>query len=260
MTDSLCMGKHGMLLGALLLSGCGINELEPPATPPRAPVTIDPTRIPAVRPPGTGRVALDAVGGEAQVEEVVDVSAGFESPAAEGAKLRVVTLPLCLSPCIADLGYGHHILRYSATTTEGVSHVSFAPLNVKKGNITIVRHALGHYRTSPGWNGFGSFSLVAGIPLVVVGTGLLVVGGSHLAGDSQDAQNLRGTFSTAGDVTFVLGAILTAAGIIIKVAARDEYQPGATVQFEEPEPEPPKPPPATPPATDAGTPPVTPPP
>ena len=240
MADSCRMLKHGMWMGALLLAGCGVHEMDPPATPPRAPVTIDPSRIPAVRAPGTGRVALDAVGGPARVEEVIALSAGFEPNSDEGAKAHVTTAPLCIAPCVADLGYGHHVLRYTSLK-EGSKDVSFAPLSVKRGTITILRHDLGHYSVYPVQNGLGSFSLVAGIPLMAIGTGLLVVGGSNAGGPYPDAQNLRSTISTAGGVTFGIGAALAVLGIVLKITARDEYQPGSTVQFEEPEPEEAKP-------------------
>lgn len=236
------MHKHGIWMGALLLSGCGVHELDPPETPQRAPVTIDPQRIPAVRAPGTGRVALDAVGGPARVEEVIALSAGFEPGRGEGAKARVVTAPLCIAPCVADLGYGHHILRYSSVK-EGTADVSFASLHVTKGTVTILRHDLGHYRVYPVQNGLGSFSLASGIPLLAIGTGLLVVGGSNAGGALPEAQSLRSTFSTAGGVTFGIGAALTVLGVVLKIVARDEYQPGSTVQFEEPEPQEPKSPP-----------------
>ncbi len=235
------MKRFGAGFAAVLLFGCGIDELEPPKTPQRAPVTIDPSRIPAVRPPGTGRVALDAVGGSAQVEEIIDLTAAFQDGSAEGSRVHLSTAPLCVSPCVADLGYGHHLLRFSGTT-DGDSNVSFAPLLVKRGNVTILRHALGHYRSHPTAQSLGSFALVSGLPLLLTGTGLLVFGGSNFGGDSAPAQSLRSSISTAGGVTFGIGAGLVAVAVVLKIMGRDQYQPGSTVQFEEPEAEDPKPP------------------
>ena len=65
--------------------------------------------------------------------------AAFDGARSEGAMARVSTKLLCISPCVADFGYGHHILRYSSTDDE--ANVDFATIFVKKGTVTIVRHA-----------------------------------------------------------------------------------------------------------------------
>ena len=40
------MAKSGIWACALLLGGCGVNELEPPVMPGRAAITIDASRVP----------------------------------------------------------------------------------------------------------------------------------------------------------------------------------------------------------------------
>ena len=245
-----------------MLVGCGVNELEPPATPGRAPVTISAERVPQVRPPLTGRVALDAVGGESRVEEVTELSAGFEMGRDDGAMARVITKPLCISPCVADFNYGNHILRYTSMNDDG--NVSFAPLVVKKGSVTIVRHAPGHYRTHRGLDSGGTYALVVGLPVFFLGMGMLVVGKSNLGGELPGAGDARDSLASGGGIAMGIGAAVAALGAVLKVVGRDEYQPGSTMQWDEPDdedvkPAPKEPPAAPPPAASSAAPPATPP-
>ena len=146
---------------------------------------------------------------------------------------RVTTVPLCMAPCVADFGYGHHILRYSSMGDEG--NVSFAPLTVKKGSVSIVRHALGHYRSYPGLQSAGSFGMVVGFPLLFLGAGTFIAGQSNIGGDVPGASDVRSSLSTAGGVTLGIGAALATLGVVLKIVGRDEYQPGSTLQWDEPD-------------------------
>jgi hypothetical protein len=229
------IGTRAALLSSLVLLGCGVREIDPPKEPGRAPIDVPVERIPAVRPPETGRVAIDAAGASMRVDEVIDMAAGFEMGHPDGTIVRVGTTPLCTAtPCVADFGYGHHILRFSSTKGEG--KVSFAPLRVDRGKITIVRHAPGYSVSHPGLQGMGSAALFAGVPMAFLGIVAFGVGQTDVGGDQ--GADVRSSVSTAGAVLLGVGLTLTAFGAALKIIGREEFQPGATTQFEEPEPTP----------------------
>lgn len=170
--------------------------------------------------PGTTRVVIDANGERAVVKDVVETfstTASVEgySASGHGEKLR----PVCLTPCVADLTPGTHVLRFASETSDHPSEITVQ--SGDKGKV--IRHAMG--RTEEGSGGH-----VGAIVLATLGITAAVVGGSFL-GASYISDSAEENFRTPGTVTTAAGLGAVLVSIPLLLLTRPVRQPGATTEM-----------------------------
>lgn len=220
-------------------AGCGVKQLEPPAAPAHTVPVVPglPEDLPAA---GNGRLLLATGGDEpAMVSRVLETIEGAgSSPTVQsggwGASLASDTrsrrtVPLCLTPCAADLPIGAHSLVF--TSLRDAQTTSVALVGVSRGS-TAVRHELGHEKP------FG-VPYAVGVMSTLAGAGLLVVGGAALAAGltaeptvgASGPESDPKAVTAFGGVTAGVGLVTLAVGVVMLVANQPAHRPGATTTF-----------------------------
>lgn len=148
-----------------------------------------PVDVPAT--PGQGQVVIDVAQGPAQVEAVT-AQAVWNGSYVHGSSTE--TVPVCVTPCVANLPYGPHKVRFKLLSDPDYMGDEMITVGSQR---SIVRYNAGQNYTR-----FGA--LLAGATLVTLG------GVTGLVGLVQ-----AGTTSQSGSALIVTGAIATLVGMIL---------------------------------------------
>jgi hypothetical protein len=226
-----------VLVSSALAIGCGARTL-PPREAPSKEVARE---VVSPGPPqeGKGRILFDSPDGPVRVDVVTEAnprSVWIMTESHDIGRYRyetwelkpesdVVLIPICQTPCIADLPRGEHLVRYQTLGRDGgqsdVEHVKVTE------EPTVHRRALG--RVPSITNELLSILLqpILWAPGLTFG-GVAVATGVQSAGaDGTRAERLQTTSIGFG----VSGAIFLAAGIVIGQWIRPTEQEGATTRF-----------------------------
>lgn len=177
---------------ACLASACAYQlppRLAPTESVPRVPVE------PGPEPANHGRVTLDAEGGPVDVVEIVSATtAEAHAGTTVGYAAGETTKPICRTPCVVDLSYGSHRMRFGDDPRAYDVKVGARP--------SVVRVALGHHHDG-GW-----VQSLAIVP-TIVGCTFAGVGGVTHFREPDDKTAL--SFLIGGGITCVVGTIIVLA-------------------------------------------------
>jgi hypothetical protein len=196
--------KHAPLLA---LIACMPRTMAPPAAPSREAPAVDRALVPPV--PGTGQVILDTVDGPADVEDILSSSFAYSTNG--NAAFGQQTARVCTTPCVANLGYGEHELKFRLRSDPDRVSSAFITATTTP---TIHRYAVGTHHRHPG----GTFG---GIMLATVGGTLGFVGVA--VGGGTD----NGALVGAGVGGLALGVL----GLVLMSSSRDEIQSGTLTSW-----------------------------
>ncbi len=158
--SSLAASK--LMLIIFLFSACGVRRTRSPPRPRR--------QIPRIKqkPPAPGyhegQIALDVTKGRAKVYRFLPGS----SWTVWSGSSRPRSIPLCITPCVANLKRGVHTLRFKGKKNTRLS----GEMNVEVGRSPIVaRMAMGKMRpaSSPALHGAGRLAISIGSIVAIVG-------------------------------------------------------------------------------------------
>jgi len=189
------------------LIACAPRTLPPPAAPARQPPAVDRASVPPV--PNTGQVILDTVDGPADVEEVL--SSSYAVATNGNSAFGLHTARVCTTPCVANLPYGDHELRFHLRGQPDRTSTAFITATTTPTNH---RYAVGTFRTHPG-------GMFGGIALATVGGTLGLVGVA--VGGGTD----NGALTGAG----VVGLAAAVVGLLVMNSSRTETQSGALTSW-----------------------------
>jgi len=216
-------------------AGC-VHNLPPPPMPERT--AVAPDVVPPGPPPaGDGRVVVDAVGEQAKVFEVTELTTrtnpgyGGKSAWLAPPQLDRKMRPLCITPCAIDLPTGWHSLVFESTTD--ATRTSTVDVTVSTHPIE-VRHALGHDKPINGSYVGGLAMLIPAGGLLLMGTIATAVGASAKDPGPTTNGNTRSdarVFLPIGLVLLGVGAALGIGGAILVANNAPERQPGSTAQW-----------------------------
>ncbi len=215
------------IVGASALYGCSPRYHAPPTVPKQVLSAVTASTAPTGE--GEGQVTFDTVSGRARVDVVTGRQVPVYNIADNGSDVggaysghqgvSVSTVPLCVTPCLANLKYGAYELQFTALKA-GSPRVGSAYIQVGQ-QPSIVRHAMGYRKTHLA-------RLITGVMGIGFGMIGLGAGAAMLAAGETDA----GTdLSMAGGVTLGISGVLTVGAIILTYLGRSEIQPGSTVQW-----------------------------
>ena len=218
-----------VVLLAFTSAACGVENLEPPATPakviPRIPVEPGPPEQ------GEGRVLIDAASGPAQVRVVLNRAVAVAQMGNYvGTMGTLTTASLCAStPCAVNLPYGQYELMFQSRTDEERQSSDMVTVGQQA---SVFRHELGRQEDPRAARAWGGTAMTFGVLGLATGASFLLTSALVNSNDSNGASSSSSsTFSTIGVVTIGVGAVLTALGIGLLVAGRPKVQPGSSVQF-----------------------------
>jgi hypothetical protein len=218
-------GGRGMraYLAIALAAACGagcVHTIPPPATPEETVPSVE------TRPlePGQGRVVVDVTDGPTEVHHFVNtetvVGMDKDVPIVASA---VTSELLCVTPCAIAGPIGRYDLAFPI---RGGGHFDIAEID-NQAETTVYRRTLGSRRSAGAGQVLGILGTTFGGMSLVCGTVFLPIG---LAADEGEGEG----FVTAGLVTLIAGAVLTAAGIWGIIADPAIEQPGSAIQFAAP--------------------------
>jgi len=220
--------------GAWVALGCGYREVAPPAAPAQAVPAIEepPTAAPAE---GSSRITFDVEGERASVYRQVEMAQPAErqvtrSRNAPAAYDRYELL--CVTPCVADLRQGAHVVRFESMTDR--ERTSEAMVLAPK-QPTIVRHALGRKESiSTGYIAF-TFLTASGI---IFATFSGVSGLATLAGDrwrTEDGKRYDAHAEARSELIFAgISGAVSVVGALGMILTRPDWQNGSSIQFQQP--------------------------
>jgi hypothetical protein len=200
-----------VVLVCVLASAC-IPRGAPPAPPRRSPPVAMPADPP---PPNHGRVVIDTPGTPARVLRITGMGSTHvyvvgASGGAGGTGTYVETMPVCITPCVADLPRGwNRLLVLSPDSRRGGAvdvDVGEQPL--------VVAGALGERPQLGVWS-------------VAVGTAIL--GGVMLGGGLEQRERLPG--DPTGRALIGVGSIVLAASLYVLIARWPRKQPSTFDQY-----------------------------
>lgn len=219
---------------ALLVGGCEVREIAPPAAPVREMPKVEEGRTRPVT-PGLTRVILDADGAKASVVDVVDISSSLAMGTTAGGRSVLVSgysetvKPVCLAPCVADLTPGLHVLRFASTSDDRSSVASVQIEDRPK----VVRHAMGRASDDhPVINGLAFTLLGLGAAAAVTGGGLYAASVA-----TRDADPAFRDDTTLGDVGLGVGLgglAAVAVAVPVMLLTQPTRQSGSTTEWNTP--------------------------
>lgn len=186
---------------------CSATIHAPPPAPARQAPAVDRAAVPPQ--PNTGQVILDTVDGPADVSEVL--SSSFAYSTTGHSALGVQTARVCTTPCVANLPYGDHELRFTLRGAPDRTSTTFITATTTPTNH---RYAVGTYRQHT--NG-----TLGGMMMATVGGTLGLVGVMVGAGTDNGAATGAG----------VAGLAVAAIGLLIMHKSRTELQSGSLTSW-----------------------------
>lgn len=216
--------RTALFASALLVAGCGAQQLPPPPAPSREIPELDlPEGPPAA---GTGRVIVDTNGEKARVSEIRSVATAVAHTGGHTTTI-VDVRPLCTTPCVVDLPYGTHPLVLQSMADE--SRQSTAELDVGP-RPKIFRHALGERTDGGTARAIGT--TVMGLGAVTAVTGAILWGVGALA-ESSDGR--PSSLVSPGQITLAAGASAMVVALPFLLFSRPTERPGTTTEWTVPD-------------------------
>lgn len=168
--------------------------------------------------PGFTRVVIDANGEAATVREVLASGSSAatmrtNSLFATATTQTELTKPLCLTPCVADLEPGLHLLRFESQDGKQKSDVPIQLTEQPK----VVRHAMGRTDDISGFVVSGTGFVVG---LATAGAGAILLASSDNYDDQQAAKT-----------ALLIGGAIMLVTLPFMYVTKPVHQPGSTTQF-----------------------------
>lgn len=205
--QSVAAMKQLLACLAIATTACGpVYHPKRPTPEPTLPSGFDPDQTPTE--PGTGQVVLDTVGESADVVEVL-ATESWRGTYVAGFAQR--TRPVCSTPCVANLPYGAHLLRFASRTDAELDGAEMI-------DVTRVRraHRYDMQRTKTHTAG-----MIGGIILFSFGITAAIAGGAvGLATDSPE-----------GGTVALIGAGMAVGGGLLWNSSRTEIEPGSLTSW-----------------------------
>jgi hypothetical protein len=169
------LARRALLLAILLVfvtssTGCMIKHLPTPPTPERRLPVLATAPPPAVD--GMGQVAIDTVDGPARVEAIV-AEETWSGTYTTGTSTR--TVPVCTSPCVANLPYGAVKLSFVDLRDPGHNSTDMITVGAQP---SVYRHQIGDNTRHMGRAVLGMLLDIGGGVTGLVGLGLMAGGDS----------------------------------------------------------------------------------
>lgn len=200
-------------VGLGVFSTCCTRELPPPAVPARVVPTL------AVSPPppeaDRGRVGIDVTEGRAKVFILKEKAEGTGyGPTSLFVNVDDM-IPVCATPCVANLPYGNHTLLFRDIDDHdnGEAHIAIGE------SPSVVRVTMGNQ--DPG----NPVLLTIGQMMVTIGATEALIGGGLLGTDQDDATKV-------GAVLLGTGVVLAAAGLYLAFEHRATTQESTYLQWQ----------------------------
>ncbi len=189
------------------ISACTVKMVPPPQTPAQQLPSLPVEPPPPVQ--DQGQVALEAVGGPARVE-VILATEQWSGTYVAGSSVR--TAPVCVTPCVANLPYGSHELRFQSLKDPSLMSTDVVTVATKP---SVFRYQIGRTETHIGKSLGGIMLFSFGIVGAATGLSLAAadIGGGPMIGVG------------------LLGLGVSVVGGLLWNAGRTEVQPGAGTQW-----------------------------
>lgn len=208
-----CLAMISLMTASAVALGCSTRVHAIRTTPERVAPQV--SLEPGEPQQGEGRVTIDVVDGPADVGLVRAQSTGVAwSTYSTAVSFGENVMPVCTSPCVANLPYGNYRIKTSVLSDSSIG--DSAGVLVVGQNPSVWRRAPTITKSRPGlyWGGF-----------IMVTTGLAL--GPMLLGFGAADYGATGGLLGTGAVFTAMGL----AGIPMMLKGRTEQWPGAQVQW-----------------------------